>query len=1132
MKTKKGNLATDTQATPSNQKTSTNKRKKRGKLGFSLVELVVIIAMMAVLTAILVPSLLPYVERSRAQRDDSAMSEVTNAILLAIADSDVYDELADASLPENVSCYIDSQYEADHEDLISKQSIRTGAYNQYIFDDQARTLDATKYFAAGNMHGVTITFKPIAKANKTKYVLADGIINQFISNKAQKLSEFPYLYGYVRQTVGEELELASRTYRNSEYTIFIKIGTTGARQADAQDAIMAYGQFSGTNLSTSETRYYNAYGRAVSNPEIGTEIGYIPDNPSDPEPTDPIVNPIDDDIPVISNGREQVFDKASPSDLIFTSTAPFNTFQAVKIDGTTIGAGNYAVSEGSTIVTLFASYISTLPTGTHSIAIVSDGGVAGTTFTIINSNYVVVMCGHGSTKVINNRAATCVMNGYTGDTYCADCDVLIANGDYVAPTGHREGEKVKENNVEPTCYSKGSYSMATYCESCGIELNREHFTVIETTHQGATRNENIVDATCSTIGSYEVVTYCRFCNVEMNREYRTIATTEHIATNKTENVIASTCYSEGSYDLVTYCSVCNSELNRANKPIQKANHTHATRVENETQSTCSVNGSYDTVIYCEVCGYEINRTKHTVALLDHTQATKTDNAVAVTCTVDGSYDTVTYCKVCNIEIDRKTTVVPKTGHVEKTTTENNILATCLNAGSYDTVVYCVVCNDELSRTTQSVPKLSHTTATKKENEIAATCSKEGSYETVTYCTVCNEEIGRQKQTTQKLAHTEDTKTENNVAATCSKEGSYETVTYCKVCNVEISRVTNSVAKLAHTQATKTEANVAPTCTKDGSNYLITYCTVCKVEISRTTQVVAKTGHLSTVIRNATEIYSGDTYCTTCNELVAAGTYNIAVKASLNDYSWLEIQCLAKMDVDLKDYNIKIGDTKTDGTYTYVLVDDARDTHYGGLVFMFNASVGGDGTITKTRAMNSTMINDGGFAASNMVDYLNNTGRSDAIVQTLSSDLLNVIKSVDVRCNDGPANPQKTWTAEGLKLFLPSVREVGFETLSSAGWRDLETDDGFLNKECILEGETYDYNKAVFDWFNSKVVSDVEANRSNISKNFNNKNSELSWWLRSAYGSYNKYFWNVDSDGDLSCTSANYAHVVVPAFVVG
>ena len=77
----------------SKNQTMRDRLHKRSKLGFSLVELIVVVAIMAVLVAVLAPSLLAYVERTRAQKDTSAMDELTNAVLLAMSDMDVYDEL-------------------------------------------------------------------------------------------------------------------------------------------------------------------------------------------------------------------------------------------------------------------------------------------------------------------------------------------------------------------------------------------------------------------------------------------------------------------------------------------------------------------------------------------------------------------------------------------------------------------------------------------------------------------------------------------------------------------------------------------------------------------------------------------------------------------------------------------------------------------------------------------------------------------------------------------------------------------------------------------------------------------------------------------------------------------------------
>ncbi len=65
----------------------------KNKKGFSLVELIVVIAIMAVLVGVLAPSLMKYVESSRKQKDESAASELANEIQIALSDENIYDEI-------------------------------------------------------------------------------------------------------------------------------------------------------------------------------------------------------------------------------------------------------------------------------------------------------------------------------------------------------------------------------------------------------------------------------------------------------------------------------------------------------------------------------------------------------------------------------------------------------------------------------------------------------------------------------------------------------------------------------------------------------------------------------------------------------------------------------------------------------------------------------------------------------------------------------------------------------------------------------------------------------------------------------------------------------------------------------
>lgn len=64
-------------------------RKETANKGFSLVELIVVVAIMAVLIGVLAPQYLRYVEKTRLQKDNSAIAEIANSIKIAMADETI-----------------------------------------------------------------------------------------------------------------------------------------------------------------------------------------------------------------------------------------------------------------------------------------------------------------------------------------------------------------------------------------------------------------------------------------------------------------------------------------------------------------------------------------------------------------------------------------------------------------------------------------------------------------------------------------------------------------------------------------------------------------------------------------------------------------------------------------------------------------------------------------------------------------------------------------------------------------------------------------------------------------------------------------------------------------------------------
>ena len=67
--------------------------KERNK-GFSLVELIIVVAIMAILGVVLAPSYLRYVEKTRFSKDNDGIYALKSAVEVALADETIYTAVA------------------------------------------------------------------------------------------------------------------------------------------------------------------------------------------------------------------------------------------------------------------------------------------------------------------------------------------------------------------------------------------------------------------------------------------------------------------------------------------------------------------------------------------------------------------------------------------------------------------------------------------------------------------------------------------------------------------------------------------------------------------------------------------------------------------------------------------------------------------------------------------------------------------------------------------------------------------------------------------------------------------------------------------------------------------------------
>lgn len=118
-------------------------------------------------------------------------------------------------------------------------------------------------------------------------------------------------------------------------------------------------------------------------------------------------------------------------------------------------------------------------------------------------------CGHSHTQLRNQKAATCTEAGYTGDTYCTDCQKQLQSGTAIPAAGHSFGQWTTVQ--EPTEQAPGLQRCS--CTVCGATQEQE-IPKLEVCQHGNTEVQNKTDATCTEAG-YTGDTYCTDCQTQL-----------------------------------------------------------------------------------------------------------------------------------------------------------------------------------------------------------------------------------------------------------------------------------------------------------------------------------------------------------------------------------------------------------------------------------------------------------------------------------------------------------------------------------------------------------------------------------------------------------------------------------------
>ena len=381
--------------------------------------------------------------------------------------------------------------------------------------------------------------------------------------------------------------------------------------------------------------------------------------------------------------------------------------------------------------------------------------------------------GHLHKETKNQKAATCTEDGYTGDTYCTDCNTKLESGTVINKLGH-----TWDNGVITKEATETEEGIKTYtCKTCG-ETKTESIPV--TSHhwdQGTITKK----ATCTENG--EKTYHCT--DADCDKTYvETIPATGHQHT-EIKNKKEATCKEDG-YSGDTYCKDCGQLISKG-AIVKATGHSWDDGKVTEA-ATCKKEGTK--TYTCKNCGEtkteSIPKTDHT---WDEGKVTK-----KATCTEDGLK--VYTCKSCG---ETKEEVLKATGH-QHTEVRNEKKATCTEEG-YSGDIYCTDCG-ELIKKGSKIEKAAHDW---KITEEKATCEKNGAKTYV--CKDCGETktetipaTGHQFSNWQTITEADvfHAETQKRCCALCGKE---ETRVVGSTLNPTISTNASSL-KLKRKQVTK------------------------------------------------------------------------------------------------------------------------------------------------------------------------------------------------------------------------------------------------------------------------------------------------------------------------------------------
>ena len=568
-----------------------------------------------------------------------------------------------------------------------------------------------------------------------------------------------------------------------------------------------------------------------------------------------------------------------------------------------------SLEPGKTI-TAAAEYVGTdkenYENNTVSIAITVDTHTGGeaecskkAVCTICNEEYGSINKNNhtGGTEIRDKKEATCMAEGYTGDTYCKGCGEVLQNGTSIAQKSHQFGEwEIVES---PNCVDKGS--QRRICSVCNTQETND------VDPKGHNWEENYTidqEATCIKDGSKSI--HCKDCSI--TKDSQTIAATGHSFINYVSDENA-TCTEDGTKTGV--CERCNAN-DKVTDTGSKLGHNFAVYTSNH-DATCIKDGTKTAdCTRCDVkdtitdIGTKLPHSGGTATCKDkavcdmchtkygelnpenHDGETELKNQKQPTCASEG-YTGDTYCMGCGKLLQQGVSIQKAEHKFSDWQTVDS--SSCTGGGSEQRV--CESCG---YTETKGVDPTKHDWETEYTIDKEPSCTEPGSRSK--HCRKCD--VIYDSQIMAPLGHS-FTNYISDGNATCKEDGTK--TAKCDRCD-ETNTVTDTNSK-----ETAPHKGGEATCTE------LAECEVCGQKYGETNSR-NHTGEIE--IRNAKEAtcqeqgYEGDKYCKDCNNLVEKGAFTDKLEHKYEDGKCLV--CGVLEDIQNEGNQLEIIFEMTDDVY--------------------------------------------------------------------------------------------------------------------------------------------------------------------------------------------------------------------------